>query len=384
MTDTAIRALTMVCQALNRLSSGFWVQVAIALFLLGAVSPSYALPATEFYFVMEFDAEIEGERLAFETKIGCLPNSSPTGSGGKRLFYSRLPAAFGMRLKSGKGAFVAVPNVCSWYFARGEDGQFLGWTLPEPEKALLPSIYITDDYENPQYLTYYSNPHGPDPKTGVRLIRCVVRPHSSLLDVFVPELTADPNNPFLRAPGTSLNPPWPAFSFFPLIEIDAVRVRANLGQKILETPRYRLYRHSDHLRKIFPGIHLVHTKAYWEASVRNGVVRVFGPNYRRYNKGALAENVLVPLALELHSNNLPIRYDGKAFTVDFDTAGVWHALSKALSAQNLGHNRMQRLIIDGAETGFSTPSSAVARLVLHDVVTGQLYVMQRAPIRISN
>jgi hypothetical protein len=48
---------------------------ALVFLALGALSPSKVETPKSVYYVMEFDAEIEGERFSFETKVACWTKS---------------------------------------------------------------------------------------------------------------------------------------------------------------------------------------------------------------------------------------------------------------------------------------------------------------------
>jgi hypothetical protein len=368
------------------------VRMFSAILVLGMLSACEADARQDFYYFMEFDAEVEGERFTFDTKIACKPKSAPTGDGERRLYFSTDRYSFGKKLKSGKGVFVAAPDICSIYYDEVPGRVMPYWALPEPEKGILPAIYVTDNYENPSHLTFYSNPNGPEPRTGVRLIRCAVRPLSGAQAAATQDRPLDKQDPFLRTdPKSSVRPhAWHAFAFFPLSIVDSARVRAQLGEMILETSGYRLHHQPEHLRQMFPGLQtpLSYASGYWQVATfsvpLNEALHSFRRSKRLSSQGSAIKEAEAYLAREGFSTNLPVRYDGEVFSVDFENTGILYAFSAALFSQKLVGNRIQQLVIAGKEADFDWHPRSHRQLILHNLKTGRLYAMFRPLLKMKS
>jgi len=357
---------------------------ALILLALATLSPSQAHTPERIYYAMEFDAEIEGERFTFETKVACWTKLEIVlDSGEKNTLWRRPPRmADGKKLKSGKGVFVAAPRICKHYFSKPKRGLAPQWVLSEKEKSILPSIYVTDDYDNANFLTFYSNPNGPNPDTGVNLIQCVVRPITEAEADQISERKPDPNDPFLQG----IRESWRAYSFFRLSDEDSEIVQTNLDEVILETPRYRLHRQPMRLTKMFRGVTvpLIYAAPYVEAINNtiplNDAVEKFRPrSYMAdfYNEATTATGRIG------FSTNYPLMFDKKVFTVDFANTGVLRVFSPRIHQKYLFRKPIQKLMVDGAETEFDWGSNHHRLLLLHDLETGHLYSMYRTFLKIN-
>ncbi|TAN58209.1 MAG: hypothetical protein EPN26_01815, partial [Rhodospirillales bacterium] len=115
-----------------------------------------------YYYLMDFAAVVEGESFEFKTRVECRPTKT-AGEPFRKKTYKDLTEriSFGKKLASGGGVFVAVPHWCEY--------------IGDSDGLTVPLIYITDNYENPQHLRGFVNPHGPLPGSGIELKKSVIR-----------------------------------------------------------------------------------------------------------------------------------------------------------------------------------------------------------------
>lgn len=170
--------------------------------MLGVVLPLLSAAcdkAPEFYYLMEMDALVDGEPVAFRVKVGC---RTFRVSDGELFPKARMKLAerqsFGYRLSSGQGFFVAAPHNCG--------------LVNDREMFTVPLIYITDSYDHPTHLRIFTSPYGPSANTGVQLRRSVIRILSLGEEEDVPVLVPDDHDPFFKPKGKPRPPSWDTFA----------------------------------------------------------------------------------------------------------------------------------------------------------------------------
>jgi len=349
---------------------------AAVLLAFSTISRSEARTPEYIYYAMEFDAEIEGERFTFETKVNCWPNMKPSDKW-EAIFnrgVSRRRMAFGKKLKSGKGAFVFAPRICELYYEFPLGTEQPKWMMPARAKDILPLIYVTDDYENPNYTTLYTNPNGPDPKTGVRLTRSMIRPLTDVEAAKLPELKSDAHDPFPQ----QTEMPWMVYYFLRLWDPDEDIVQPEFGAVILETERYRLHRLKKSLGQLIPHHKTPTTRyltPYMQIITNSYPLDENMPRFRPLSSAWKKSEVAAGMDREWFGKNLPLQFTGQNFIVDFEKPGILHAISPVVFEKFIKPERNHTLVLAGSEVEYKNFKFLSDHLLLHDLKTGHMYGM---------
>lgn len=333
----------------------------------------------DYHFLMEFDAVIEGEAFAFESKLACKAKKAGTGTPFRSITYFGLDRiSFGKRLKSGKGVFVAAPEVCKSYFDRDwDDGKLLtvAWNRDAPTQAVLPIIYVTDDYENPTHLRLYANPNGPEPATGVELRKSILRPLTKSEAEAAPERPKDEHDPF----HISKEPSWTGHVF--LRFADDVVSKVDPGELLLETERYRLYRQEAAIWEQTP---YIYASKYWSSLWRAAPLNDAIDNHKSLREGERKEREAGhnAMARKGFADSISTVLVGKTLEIDLENRGVIDAYKYGFYKRMILNKEDLKLALEGQTTEFSGFPKFFEGLILQDLSSGQMYQMTRLLFRV--
>lgn len=320
-----------------------------------------------FYYSFHFEAEVEGELFAFETKVTCEPVTTGRMGLFKRMtFYYAQMAAYGFELKSGKGFFVSTPDMCP-YLTRGLTSR--KWTF-SGARSVIPLMFFSDTYSNANHVRVIVDPEGPSPKTGVKLIAATVTPLTGVDVLKTKNLPPDKNNPLIESQKRN----WFGFVLFPL-QNDLQLEDGDLLPWSKES-RFQVFRLGPkEIREISNEL----DKKPW-ANLKRGVPvdDFFAPQGDDENPREVVDNKQEATKWGW-KNLVSLELDGPLLKLDSSVKGTINFYERDLLVKYLSApgERGVRVDLEGVEGKVGETHRDITFLLLYDRETNQAYLAQR-------
>jgi len=357
-----------------------WVGFPLIFLGLGAAWYGYIwLTPPTLAFLFEVEAIVEGERVTLSTKQVCDSVREGEIFLPKRTRFRNPRFSIGYKLKSGRGIYAIVPNYCSRVDTALNPPFWRKKDIDGPHDRI-PTLYFSNDYDNPVEFKYNLNPNGYDlDRDKIEVVRAIARP---LIGGEVGSYTqrlGEGNVPWRKGDDYS----HVGYAFFPINLPDAVKI--NTADAIGSAGRYALY------RQYFRGLsyQLGYTPLHYYDPISFGVSRdaqlkrfdlIERENRKRQPKIHYSVNGRSPreTILKDFPRIIPIRIlNGGALKIEEPMRAIVYIYrtSKPPFNKMLRNNKYFKFIINSRKVSFEPSGKRPTDMILYDRKERQYYVV---------